>query len=259
MGTLSGRVIQVQVRQPKPFFLEGGPRAVLLLHGFTGNSADVRQLGRFLSQAGYTCYAPHYRGHGAPPEELVRSTPEQWWQDVRDAFLFLNHQGYHEIAVCGLSMGGVFSLKCGYTFSVKGIIPLCAPYKPGKAERIIAGAMRYVERIKHYQGVQEPELSIELAAIREKLPALVERMADAIDQVQKNIYRITVPVFVVQARQDEMIDSSGANLIYEEVHASKKQLKWYEQSTHVITLGTEKKQVFQDILAFLGSLDWSDS
>ena len=31
----------------KPFTFEGGKRAVLLLHGFTGNSADVRMLGRF--------------------------------------------------------------------------------------------------------------------------------------------------------------------------------------------------------------------
>ncbi len=32
---------------PKPFTFEGGKRAVLLLHGFTGTTADVRMLGRF--------------------------------------------------------------------------------------------------------------------------------------------------------------------------------------------------------------------
>lgn len=36
----------------KPFFFEAGPRAVLLLHGFTGSSADVRMLGRFLEKKG---------------------------------------------------------------------------------------------------------------------------------------------------------------------------------------------------------------
>lgn len=35
---------------PQPFTFEAGERAVLLLHGFTGNSADVRMLGRFYSQ-----------------------------------------------------------------------------------------------------------------------------------------------------------------------------------------------------------------
>ena len=40
----------MRIAQPKPFFFESGKRAVLLLHGFTGNSADVRMLGRFLEK-----------------------------------------------------------------------------------------------------------------------------------------------------------------------------------------------------------------
>ena len=31
----------MKLASPKPFTFEGGDRAVLLLHGFTGNSADV--------------------------------------------------------------------------------------------------------------------------------------------------------------------------------------------------------------------------
>ena len=50
----------MQIKLPKPFFFEEGKRAVLLLHGFTGNSADVRQLGRYLQKKGYTSYAPQY-------------------------------------------------------------------------------------------------------------------------------------------------------------------------------------------------------
>lgn len=42
----------MQIKLPKPFFFEEGKRAVLLLHGFTGNSSDVRQLGRFLQKRG---------------------------------------------------------------------------------------------------------------------------------------------------------------------------------------------------------------
>lgn len=40
----------MKIRLPEPFFFEEGKRAVLLLHGFTGNSSDVRQLGRFLQK-----------------------------------------------------------------------------------------------------------------------------------------------------------------------------------------------------------------
>ena len=43
----------MKLASPKPFTFEGGDRAVLLLHGFTGNSADVRMLGRFLEKRLY--------------------------------------------------------------------------------------------------------------------------------------------------------------------------------------------------------------
>ena len=42
----------MQIKLPNHSF-EEGKRAVLLLHGFTGNSADVRQLGRYLQKGLY--------------------------------------------------------------------------------------------------------------------------------------------------------------------------------------------------------------
>ena len=60
----------MKIVAPKPFTFGNGKRAVLLLHGFTGNTADVRMLARFLEKKGYTCHAPLYKGHGVPPEEL---------------------------------------------------------------------------------------------------------------------------------------------------------------------------------------------
>ena len=114
---------------PKPFTFEGGDRAVLLLHGFTGTTADVRMLGRHLQKQGYTCHAPLYKGHGVPPEELVHTGPDDWWENVREGYQFLKDRGHTEIAVAGLSLGGVFSLKLGYTLPIKGIIPMCAPVR----------------------------------------------------------------------------------------------------------------------------------
>ncbi|MDD9148119.1 carboxylesterase [Sporolactobacillus sp. CQH2019] len=249
----------MKVRPPKPFFFEGGTRAVLLLHGFTGNSTDVRQLGRYLYKRGYTCYGPHYKGHAVPPEELMKTTPADWWQDVREAYGYLNRLGYREIAVCGLSIGGVFSLKCGYTFPVKGLIPMCAPAGSRKQDRIYAGVLKYAENYKIYQGENDREIAADMSEIRKKVPELLAAVRDLIRDVRLNLYRITVPSFVVQGRLDEMIDTNSAEIIYDEIQSERKQLNWYEQSTHVITLGTEKAQLDQDIYAFLESLDWSVS
>lgn len=84
----------MKVVTPKPFTFKGGEKAVLLLHGFTGNTADVRMLGRYLNERGYTCHAPQYKGHGVPPEELVHFGPDDWWKDVQEGYQFLKDEGY---------------------------------------------------------------------------------------------------------------------------------------------------------------------
>ena len=115
----------MQIKLPKPFF-EEGKRAVLLLHGFTGNSSDVRQLGRFYKRKGYTSYAPQYEGHAAPPEEILQSSPFVWFKDALDGYDYLVEQGYDEIVVAGLSLGGDFALKLSLNRDVKGIVTMCA-------------------------------------------------------------------------------------------------------------------------------------
>ena len=77
-------------------------------------------LGRFLEKKGYTSLAPHYKGHGVPPEELIQTGPEEWWEDVLAGYNQLKEAGYDEIAVAGLSLGGVFSLKLGYNMPCEG-------------------------------------------------------------------------------------------------------------------------------------------
>lgn len=250
----------MKVRPAKPFFLEGGTRAVLLLHAFTGSSADVRQLGRFLNKRGYTCYAPHYRGHAVPPEELLKTDPNQWWQDVCEAYDFLSRSGYDRIAVGGLSLGGVFSLKSGYTLPVRGIFPMCAPIDPGNKRKLIAGATQYAEKYyRLFQGLSGKLLDRKTSDFEERIVEVVDMLGSCIVEVRRHLHEIDVPACVIQGRLDEMVDPDAAAVIFKGIYSDRKQIKWYEKSTHVITLGAEKEQVYQDIYAFLESLDWSGS
>ena len=77
-------------------------------------------LGRFLEKNGYTSLAPHYKGHGVPPNELIETGPDEWWEDVVAGYEQLKQAGYEEIAVAGLSLGGVFSLKLGVKMHSEG-------------------------------------------------------------------------------------------------------------------------------------------
>ncbi|WP_203248718.1 alpha/beta hydrolase [Sporosarcina beigongshangi] len=246
----------MRISQPKPFFIETGKRAVLLLHGFTGTSADVRMLGRFLEKKGYTSLAPHYKGHGVPPEELIQTGPAEWWQDVLAGYNQLKEAGYDEIAVAGLSLGGVFSLKLGYNMPVKGIVTMCAPMSMKTTDIMYEGVLAYAREYKKYEGKDEQQIEKDMEALQQQsMPSLADLRALIYD-VREHIDHIYAPLLVTQGSLDDVIDPDSANVIFDNTESDDKQLKWYEQSGHVITLGPEKVQLHEDIFEFLESLDW---
>lgn len=247
----------MKIVAPKPFTFEAGKRAVLLLHGFTGSSADVRMVGRFLEKKGYTTHAPIYKGHGVPPEELVHTGPADWWEDVMAGYQLLKDKGYDEIAVAGLSLGGVFSLKLGYTVPVKAIIPMCAPMYIKNEETMYKGVVDYARQYKQFEGKSSADIKKEIEDFKKTPMGTLKALQSLISDVRNNVDMIYAPTFVVQARHDKMINTDSANIIYNSVESEEKEIKWYEESGHVITLDKEKEQLHQDIFDFLEKQDWS--
>lgn len=246
----------MKLASPKPFTFEGGDRAVLLLHGFTGNSADVRMLGRFLEKKGYTCHAPIYKGHGVPPEELVHTGPEDWWKDVMNVYQHLKDQGYEKIAAVGLSLGGVFSLKLAYTLPILGVVPMCAPMYIKSEEIMYQGILAYAREYKKREQKSPERIEQEMFEFKQTPMNTLKALQELIRDVRNNVDMIYAPTFVVQARHDEMINTDSANIIYNGVESTLKDIKWYEDSTHVITLDKERDVLHEDVYNFLEQLDW---
>ncbi|MDN6062772.1 MAG: carboxylesterase [Staphylococcus simulans] len=246
----------MQIKLPKPFFFEEGNRAVLLLHGFTGNSSDVRQLGRFLQKKGYTSYAPQYEGHAAPPEEILQSSPHVWFKDALDGYDFLKSKGYDEIAVAGLSLGGDFALKLSLNRDVEGIVTMCAPMFIKTEGSMYEGVLEYARNFKKYQGKDQETIDREMEAFQPT--GTLKELQQTIQNVRDHVVEVMDPLLVIQAEKDDMINPDSANVIYEEASSDEKDIKWYADSGHVITIDKEKEQVFEDIYEFLEGLDWSE-
>ncbi|WP_017185538.1 alpha/beta hydrolase [Alkalibacillus haloalkaliphilus] len=248
----------MKIKEPKPFTFEAGNRAVLLLHGFTGHSADVRMLGRYLEKQGYTCHAPIYRGHGKPPEELTKATAKEWWEDVEAAYDHLKELGYDEIAVAGLSLGGVLSLKLAMNRPIKGVIPICTPIFFDNKEELSAGFRFKAKEYKQLQQKDKDTIEQEVNELMEESDDTFDSLANLINSVREDLDTIYAPTYVLQAEEDEMINKDSANYIYDNVECDEKDLKWYEGAPHVITLSDYKDQVHEDVHQYLEKLDWSE-
>jgi carboxylesterase len=55
-----------------------------------------------------------------------------------------------------------------------------------------------------------------------------------------------------------MVHPNSANIFYEESQSEIKEIKWYEESGHVITLDKERNQLHEDVYRFLEKLDWEE-
>lgn len=246
----------MKIQLPKPFFFEEGRRAVLLLHGFTGNSSDVRQLGRYLQKKGYTSYAPHYEGHAEPPENILQSSPHVWYKDALDGYDYLVEQGYDEIAVAGLSLGGVFALKLSLNRSVKGIVTMCTPMYIKTEGSMYEGVLEYARNFKKYEGKADAIIDQEMEQFHPT--NTLKELQQTIQSVREAVDEVVEPLLVIQSEKDDMINPDSANIIYDEALSDNKHLSWYHDSGHVITIDKEKEKVFEEVFQFLETLDWSN-
>lgn len=242
---------------PQPFTLEGDRRAVLLLHGFTGSTKDVKKLGQYLNKQGYTCHAPMYRGHGVSPEEILKYGAKYWWEDVTRGYHHLKELGYEEIAVVGISLGGVFTLKVGAEFPVKGVVSMCAPIKRRSKEGLFERLYNYARTYKQFEGKSEEQIEKELEELKSLPRNAINEVQKMIQHTSDEIEEIHAPTLVLQGELDDSIYRESAPFIYDTVEAEDKELIWYHNSGHIITLGKEREKVFEDTLHFLDELEWS--
>ncbi|MBP2078407.1 esterase/lipase [Oceanobacillus polygoni] len=84
----------------------------------------------------------------------------------------------------------------------------------------------------------------------------LKELQQTILETSKKLDSIKSPTFLIQGSLDDSLYKESTSIIYQQVKTETKQLKWYEQSGHIITLGEEREQVCEDVCAFLDSLSW---
>ena len=245
---------------PKPLFTENGPRAVLLLHAYSGSSNDMRMLSRYLEKENYTVYSPNFSGHATlAPENILEKTTSDWQQDTLSAFQFLKEKGYQQIAVFGLSMGGVFA-TASLADQLEGVIGggfFCSPIFPVE-NKVPENFILYAQQVLKIAGVSEDERVKRLVKIKQDAREQMNDIETFSLQTAKKLDKVNVPVFMAQAGNDEMIDATGVYQTANALTQARFTLNWYPNGGHAVTVGPEHKQLEQDVAAFLNTLSWNE-
>ncbi|SOB98675.1 esterase/lipase [Ureibacillus xyleni] len=248
----------MKIIPPKPFTIEKGNRAVLLLHGFTGNTNDVKRLGRFLSERNYTVHAPLYKGHGGDPKALIETNPIEWWNSVLEGYDILRNKGYEEIAVAGVSLGGIFSLKLGEERPTKAIVAMSAPALAKSTDSLQERIIDYTIKYKKLSGTfNEHEDKPQEIAKKYVMPSL-SYLQGMINDTSAKLQTIQTPVHILRGLRDDDYYCESADLIYNSVKSRIKSVKSFINSGHILTLDQEKELVFEEIYHFFEGLKWKE-
>ena len=243
---------------PKPFTMEAGKRAVLLLHGFTGNTNDVKRLGKYLADRNYTVHAPLYKGHGGGPDLLIQSQPAEWWDSVIEGYDDLRNRGYEEIAVAGVSLGGIFSLKLGEERPTKAIVTMSAPAMSKSTDSLQNRIVEYAINYKKLSGTYDETVDshTKIAELM-KMPSL-NYLQSMINETSEKLNVIETPVHILRGFEDDEYYCESADLIYSSVNSRIKSIKTFINSGHILTLGKERELVFEEFYRFFEGLKWKE-
>ena len=244
---------------PKPLFVEKGAKAVLLLHAYSGSPNDVRMLCRRLEQENYTVYSPMFKGHGTlQPQEILAEKVTDWFQETKEAIAFLKAKGYQEIAVMGLSMGGIMAMGA-LTLADTAIVgggSFCSPIFKTE-NNVPENFVKYSEQVLSYSELTIEEKQQQLAQIAIGAEQQLAQIQAFGTTVSEKLATVKQPVFLAQAGKDEMIDPLTVYKTAQALVNTKVTVQWYPESGHVITVAPERKQFEQDVVAFLQTLPWS--
>lgn len=234
---------------PKSFYLKSGPKAVLLLHTFTGTTIDVRKLGKFLHAENYSVMAPMYSGHGENAFTLLQYGVEDWWEDVQSAYEFLEDEGFEDIAVVGISLGAVLALKVADELSPKALVTMSLPMSRDEIT-LRKRVVNYAKNHQQYEDQSAEQKAQDLIDLKKHPMPNILQFTKLIDAQSMKIDQLQIPTFALYGMQDDDLYKRSAENLIAKIQSKKKQIKGYENAGHLMTFGLDAPMINEDILKF---------
>ena len=250
---MARNIPQVNPHLPgEPFFWEGGPVGVLLVHGFTATPAEVRLLGQYLHTRGFTVAGPLLPGHGTTPQDANRTPWQDWVKAVEASYRQLVAH-CETVFLGGESTGGLLALYLAAEHpQAAGILAyapalITAPAYGPYLLPLLSSFIPFLSKSSH-----PPTLADERW---QGYPVYPLRAVGQLYRLQRGVGRrlplIRQPLLLVQGRLDDTVHPSVPDKVYRAVKSTLKEVHWMANSHHCVLLDGEWEQAAQITLDFI--------
>jgi carboxylesterase len=242
----------------EPFFFLGdrSKPACLLIHGFTGTPKEMRWMGEYLHEKGFTCLGVRLAGHATVPEDMIASRWTDWTVSVEDAYSLLRNFT-EDIFLVGLSMGAVLSLLMSTRLDVKGVVAMSTPYKLPDDPRLrhiewISKIVPYMPKTSGNSGWFDMEAWKDHISYPQNPVRSIGGLNKLLGEMRSALPKVNVPVLLMHSRDDRYVMPENMEMVYADlVNASDKTKLYITGSGHVVTRDAARRQVFESALEFM--------
>jgi carboxylesterase len=237
----------------EPFYIQGNRTGCLLVHGFTGSPKEMRWMGEYLGNLGYTVLGIRLAGHATQPEDMMRNRWQDWIASVEDGYhLLKNHVDY--IFLIGQSLGGILSLHFVSQYPVSGVITMSTPYNLPSDPRLhfIKIISLFIPKIKkgpsdrHDKEAEKSHVEYPYNPTK----AIVQ-LCDLLSVMRISLPKVTVPVLLIHSKLDSSIAPRNAEQIFSALGSQDKQIFFVENSGHDIPREPDRNLVFKSASEFI--------
>ena len=230
------------------FFWKGSSTGVLLLHGFTATTVEVRPMAKFLHDFEYTVTGPLLPGHGHTPEEMNQVSWKDWFECAENTYVALK-KDCDKVFVLGESMGALLSLLLlSHHPEINGGMLFAPALKvPG------LGAAEFLWPFKSYIPKKNIDETMEWQGFNVVPLHAAAQLLKLQRQVKRSMYKINNPTLIFQGKLDRSIDQISSVLVLEGIHSSDKELVYMEESTHCVLIDRQLPDAEIACLEFIRS------
>lgn len=240
----------------RPWRIRGG---IVLAHGYMAAPLEVRMLAEHLYRRGFAVYGVRLKGHGTAPEDLARSTWEEWYASFNQGYAVMRTLT-ENVFLGGFSTGGCLAMlgAARKHQQIKGVFSICAPlYVRNYSIRLVPSIISLNTLLKRigqsqyaWEYVENNPENKHINYTRNPLTG-VRQLTMVMNATADSLHEVAVPTLVIQASKDTTVDPTSGPLIFEKLGAKDKQLVLFERERHGIVNGEGSRDVFEEVEHFL--------
>jgi carboxylesterase len=216
----------------------------LVIHGFGGSIREVKPLVEALEVAGYLTKCPELKGHTGVKGDLRSVTYNDWISSAEEELTCLEKE-CKDVFIVGFSMGGLIGVNLCLKHKVKALITINTPIYYFDLKKIVGNVLHDL-RTRDFSNIRRY-----LKPQNRLPPKALWNFRVLLYKTKQLLSLLNTRLLVMQATDDDVVQSRSANYIYIHAGSKEKRLATYPAGGHVILLSSASPGVISDTLNYI--------